>query len=236
MSKRAFRGHTPGNKKAASDRFPCGKLRKVPVTPNDRVAEARKVLGLPLGSTLSPLAFAYGRGWLDQRDLITSEAYRDAYRSANLCSPGMNTSKNEAHIYTAAAKLKREWQEMTDAEVAALRWTDLSRSEIAAIWDSAFRPIPTGEESTRRNMRQWRVMASAVTSAQLDLVNRTVLFDCWPRWIFDRHADRMDVQGERERDQLIASLRRMQSAWNMARRSLPANDEHGNDNTPMHHL
>lgn len=232
MGKRKFKGHVPGQKQpqAANDRFPCGKLRAKPPEPNARVLAARSVLGLPENSTVGPLAFAYRRGWIRQFELITAESYADAYRNAAVGAPGVSIPKDDGFAYGAAAELKREWHAMTDAQVIALKWTELTRAEIAAIWDSAMRPIYMGEGRGGGSMRRWRIMAGAVTRQEREQINRVALFDCWPAWILERHAGQVTPGAEKERALLLSGLGKMDTAWRAARAAQPANDHHGNDN------
>lgn len=229
---KAFRGHVPGLPTAsANDRFPCGKLRAAPVPPNARVIAARKVLGLPDNATISAIGYAYRRGWIDQTEVITAESYLDAYNTARVGAPGVSVQRNDDFSTGAAAMLDREWYAMTDAQVMALRWNELTRAEVAAIWDSAFRPAPSSEGGgPKRALLRWRVMSGACSQAELTAIDRIVLLDGWPAWIIERNDGRFDSPSETDRHALISGLRKMASAWRQAKAVPPANDDHGNDN------
>lgn len=228
---KAFRGHVPGQtRQAANDRFPCGKLRAKPVPPNARVQAARKVLGLADSATISAIGYAYRRGWIEQTEVITAESYLDAYNTAKVGAPGVSGQRRDDFATGAAASLDREWYAMTDAQVMALRWNELTRAEVAAIWDSAFRPEPTGESGgPKQALRRWRVMSSACSQIERTAIDRIVLLDGWPAWIIERNAGRFDSPSESDRGALISGLRKMASAWR-ADKAQPANDDHGNDN------
>lgn len=228
MAKRKFKGHTPGKTKT-SDRFPCGKPKPKPVEPNPRILAAREVLGLPANATVSAIGYSYRRGWIAQRDLITAETYAEAYRGAALGTPGAAVTKDDGLATGAAALLQRDWHEMTDAQVLALRWQELSRKEIAAIWDSAFRPAPATQDR-KGALRRWRLMAKAALPAELAQIDRVVLQDGWPAWIVERAQGRSDTPHERERDLLLSGLSKMRAAIWAAKSAPAANDDHGNDN------
>lgn len=227
---RRFKGHVPGQPRVADPaRFPGGKLR--PPAPNPRVLAARKVLGVSDRSTLTPLAFAYSKGWISSKTLVISEAYREAHQRAGIGAPGVSVPKDDSFAFGASAELKRDWYAMTDSEVRSLPWHSLTYGEINAIWESAL-PVPTGEGAPGggQSLRRWRIMSSAATREELATIDRTVLWGCWPSWIIERNEGREDERAEKDRALLISGLAKMDAAWRAAKAAQPANDHHGNDN------
>lgn len=236
MGKRAFKGHVPGQAPVPKRaEFPCGKKRPQPVEPNAKIMAARATLGLSAGSTVGPIAFAYGQGWLAGQQVLMADVYASAYRHAGLHSPGMSSSRDQSFATGAAAHLRREWQELSDEEVHKLKFgVDFTSYEINKIWDSAFRPGGGGGGgeggASSSAMRRWKAFASAMNQAERDEVDRVVLHDLFPLWMLDRRRGQQNPLSEAKRTLLISGLKKVSRAFEEFRRQATANDHHGNDN------
>lgn len=224
-------GAKPGPKLKAGDRFPGGKLKPQNVAPNARVLAMREATGLGSDELrLGPIRFAYKRGWLEHSDMVISDIYGDAYQKAGLGGPGMTVMRDEEAATGAAASLGIEWSELTDEQVRHLPWTSFRPKELAAIWDSAFRPAANGDRASGA-LKRWKALALSMSPAERAEVDRVVLVGHWPTWLMKRILEEAGAQHEGHRLLLTSGLAKMKVRMaELKRAARAANDEHGNDN------
>ena len=231
MKLKNFSSATPGPKPQAGERFPGGKLKPQKVAPNERVLAMRQATGLSDDDLrLGPIRYAYKRGWLEASDMVIAEVYADAYAKAGLGGPGVTARHEQESSAGAAAHLNVEWSELTEEQVRRLPWTAFGPKDLAAIWDSAFRPEATGALVSGA-LRRWKALALSMSPTQRVEVDRVVITGHWPTWLTKRLLEEAGAQHEGQRLLFLSGLKKMKqrmAALRLAAQS--ANDEHSNDN------
>jgi len=185
---------------------------RLKVEPNARVVAARAALGVgDAGSRMGPVRFAYSKGWLTAAEMVVADVYIDSYSHAALGGPGISVQRDPSAAAGASDELRIDWSSLDNAQVAAMGWNTFTAKEVAAIWDSAFRPTP--EQSRGKSaLRRWKAMANAMTQLERTEVDLVLIHDSWPQWIIQRNAGHMDTSWEAKRLLLVSGIRKMGQA------------------------
>lgn len=215
-----------GRPRMAGPRTASGRLK---VEPNARVVAARAALGVgDSGARMGPIRFAYSKGWLNLDHMVIADVYLDAYSHAGLGGTGFSASKDDSAHTGAVDELRIDWSSLDNAQVAAMGWNTFTAKEVAAIWDSAFRPVEPYKGRTSA-LRKWKAMSAALNAAERGEVESVVLHGSWPQWVIQRNSGHMDTSWEGKREILISALVKMGRALKSLKAEA-ANEDQANDN------
>lgn len=209
MAKGRIRG-AGGRPRQEGDRYPNGRLK--PAGPNPIVVERRKAICDDVTMATCPLDAAYARGWISQRDHGAGKAYIAVHAGAGFTGPGSSGQRDTSLPKGSADQLRADWGAMTTGEVKALRWSDISSKDIAAIWDSALRDLgrhadpEKAETFAAEANRRWRALNAAMTAQERVAVDAFCVRETWPQWLIERLAGRMDSRWEDNRTLLVEGL------------------------------
>lgn len=209
-----------GRPRKSGSRNASGRLNEK-VDPNPIVMARRLAIASDPTKASCPLDAAVANGWLSPAESLGAEIFIGTHRSAGLGGPsGFGRSWEPSIGSGAADDLNFMWSELTDAQVRAMRWSDLSKADIARIWDSAL-PVQGGTtDGSKSANRRWRTICSALTPAQREAVSNFCVLELWPRWL-ERRLNGKPNAGGPDLESLRTGLRAVLMA---VRTRKPEND------------